>query len=249
MVFLLSIFVIAQMIFFTSDFFALRTIEINGSDKISHEEIVQTAGFPLGNNILFLNSDLYRNKIGKILWIKDVHLEKIYPGGVRITVTERNPVISVSCQRDAGTRFAVDDEGVILSEVNKDKDKDLPNLQLPEEIKVGNRIDKSLIKTILTFFTWLSPDMAAQVTTFTIEKSSQISFYFLLNDHPVEVKIGDLQDVKQKIEILQKILDEMKGKSQQLVYIDLRYKEPVVRMNDRKDDTPENNGEEKKEGE
>lgn len=251
-VFLLSIFVIAQVIFFNSDFFRLRTIEILGSEKVPNEEIVTAAGFPWGKNILSLNLESYRKKIEAILCIKSARLSRIFPGGVRIAVVERKPVISVSKEGKDEKRFSVDEDGVILGAIEKDRDKDLPNLVIPQEIKVGDRIDRSGIKTILAFRTWLSPEMSPKVATIRIVKNTQLSFMYLWKGHAVEVRIGDLDNIKQKMEILEKILLEMEGKGSTLVYVDLRYKEPVVRISENKPGegpVEENKDNGKKEGE
>lgn len=235
-IFLLSIFVIAQIIFLNSDFFKLRTVEILGSERVSNDEIIEIAGFPWGDNVLSLDIGQFSKKIEGILWIKKVKLTKIFPGGIKIAVTERNPVISVAYKGKNDKRFAVDDDGVILYSIENDTDRDLPNLLVDHEIRIGDKVDRANIGTVLKFYTWLNREMARRITALTIEKDSQISFIYLCKDHPIEVRIGGLEDVKRKMDILQKILFQMEGKSNQIEYVDLRYNEPVVRVIEKKGD-------------
>jgi|GEM_PF-2044049 len=245
-IFLLTIFVIAQVIFINSDFFKLRSIEITGIDKISHKEILDAAGLPWGSNILYLDTDAFATKVRKMLWIKQVKLSKMFPGGVRIDVKERVPVVKVASRKQPDRWFSVDDEGVILSEAAREEGKGLPHLVVDEPVAVGVIIERSKVDNITKFYTWMSPEMNRKITDFMIGDDYLISFHYYLTDHVIEVKMGKLEDISTKIEVFQKILTQMEGKSKELEYIDLRYKEPVVKMKQPREATPDD-AEKKKE--
>ncbi len=237
-IFLLTIFVIAQVIFINSDFFKLRSIEITGIDRVSHKEILDTACLPWGANVMFLDVDLFTSKIRKMLWIKQVKLNKTYPGGMHIDIRERIPVVKVAGEKQPERWFTVDDEGVVLAEVPRDDGKGLPHLVVTEPVQVGGLIERSKVENITKFYTWLSPDMNKKIKDFMIAEDFLISFHYLLPDHVIEVKLGKLEDMNTKIEVFQKILTQMEGKSKELEYIDLRYKEPVVKMKQVNNATP-----------
>ncbi|MGV8123247.1 MAG: cell division protein FtsQ/DivIB [Candidatus Xenobiia bacterium LiM19] len=247
-IFLLTIFVIAQVIFINSDFFKLRSIEINGIDRVTHKEILDAASLPWGANIMYLNVDVFTAKIKKMLWIKQVTLNKTYPGGVHIDVKERVPVVKVAGKKQPERWFSVDDEGVVLAEVPRDDGKGLPHLVVDEPVQVGSLIERSKVDNITKFYTWLSSDMNKKISDFMIGEDYLISFHYFLTDHMIEVKLGKLEDMNTKIEVFQKILTQMEGKSRELEYIDLRYKEPVVKMKQAKNATPDDEEKKKENG-
>lgn len=230
-IFLIGLFLIAQVIFLNSDFFRLHTVEISGCERIPNEDIVEAAKFPWGTNIVFLDLLPYKDLIEKLLWIKSVSLAKIYPGGVYIEVKERTPAISVR-SKDNNKWFEMDEEGVVLAEQKKGILSDLPHLIVSDKLKVGQRLDSFDIDTIIKFYTWLSPEMSKNIKDFKVEGNSLLSFRYNAGTRIIDVKLGKLENVEQKIDVFNKILRELVGKIGVIEYIDLRYREPVVKIND-----------------
>lgn len=249
-IFLLSIFVVSQVIFFNSDFFRLRTIVIDGARRVSNDDIIKAAGFPWGKNVMTLQLEQCRKKISDMLWIKNVALTKIFPGGVKITVEERAPVIAAAWKGKEDRSFAVDAEGIILCPLSEAHEQNLPLLLVDKEIKQGDKIERSQVELVSKSLTWFSPEISKNICSFMIDKNSSISFNYLLGKKQVEVKLGELDNVTEKMAILDKITKEMAGKGQQVMYVDLRYKEPVVKLieagGDKKE--PEDNSRDEKSG-
>jgi cell division septal protein FtsQ len=241
-VFLIGIFVIAQVIFLSSDFFKLRTVEVTGSERISQEEFMKTIKVPWGSNIAFLSLEPFRSRLEKMLWVKGVQVKKIYPGGLKIQVKERNPVICAASAGDMETWYSIDEEGVVLGLLSQDSKAELPHLVMSQDMKVGGKIEGAKVGTILTFLTYLSPETNRSIKDYMIEGDSQLSFRYLCGEKLIGVKLGKLENIEEKMGVFQKILNQMEGKTKNLEYIDLRYTEPVVKMS-------EAGVEEKKEGE
>jgi cell division protein FtsQ len=231
-VFLLGIFIVAQIIFVNSDFFKLRTVEIIGGERISKDEFLKTLKVPWGSNVAFLSLEPYKSRIERMLWVKSVQVRKLYPGGLVIDVKERNPVICIARQSDQESWYSVDEEGVVLKHLPADKGAELPHLLVADEIKVGGKIESSKVDAIMKFLTHLSAEMNRSIQDYLIEGDSSLSFRYRCNEKLIDVKLGKLENVEEKMGVFQKILAQMEGKTKSLEYIDLRYKEPVVKMSE-----------------
>ncbi|MDQ7822692.1 MAG: FtsQ-type POTRA domain-containing protein [Candidatus Eremiobacteraeota bacterium] len=243
-VFLVLIFLAAQLLFLSSDFFKLKSIEVAGIERISGEDILKETQFPWGSQILIFDERPYHDRMARILWVKSVKIAKVLPGGVKIEVKERTPVAASAFTDEPEKWYAIDDDGVVLCVLEGDRKKDFPRMLINEKLVVGGRIDSGKVDTILKFYTWLTPEMNRQLIDLTIEENSQISFRYPLGKDVIEGKLDTLDNVKDKLDLFSKILAQMEGKAEQLEYIDLRYKEPVVKLR-----RPASPPDEKKEGE
>jgi len=203
---------------------------------------VKAANVPWGANVCFLEAAGCNDSLSRMLWIKKVQFVKTYPGGLRIEVKERNPVMNVASTDEPEKWFYADDEGVVLCPAESDRGPELPRLLIPGKVTEGARIDGDRVEAAMKFSTWVSPELGKKIKYFMIEANYQVSYCYDLGGKVIEVKLGKLEEVDKKIEVFNKILKEMEGKSRHLEYVDLRYNEPVVKINEGK--SPE-----KKEGE
>lgn len=83
-------------IFGVSVFFRVATIEVNGAEKYSVEQILSVSGINKGDNILFID----KGKAAKIIksnlpYLSEVVLEKDFPDTIRIQVAESRPLAVV----------------------------------------------------------------------------------------------------------------------------------------------------------
>lgn len=111
----------------TSPFFDLRTIVINGQQRLTQEEILEQAGVSLGQNSLTVNMAELGERLGANPWIKTLNVRRTLPRELRIDVVERLPFFWV--QRD-GELFYAEEDGRAIAQVAADGFVSLPQLQL-----------------------------------------------------------------------------------------------------------------------
>lgn len=99
------------VVFFTS-VLSVRTIEVDGAVSVPQEEIVDELDVPLGERLVAVDAGAAAQRVAAIPALASVRVQRLYPSTIRVTVTERVPVVFVD-QPD-GTHL-LDSEGVDFS--------------------------------------------------------------------------------------------------------------------------------------
>jgi cell division septal protein FtsQ len=125
---ILALIVLAALIgglwwyFHRSEIFAVEEIEVRNHHVYTPEEIIGMTGLEPGGNIFFLDSAAAREGILRNRDFRDAKVRKIFPGTVRIEVTEREPRARVKY----GQLYTIDDQGVILGPLKSTSERNLP---------------------------------------------------------------------------------------------------------------------------
>jgi cell division septal protein FtsQ len=313
-VFILVIFLLAQALFYYSDFFKLKTIKIYGNNKVTESEIISAAGIPLDHNVVTLPLAAFRKNLDKIYWIKDVKIKWNLPGRVDIFVEERTPFLVVKQMSEAqiiafsnkvfpssgvpgltGTVpepsatgspspspspsstalpsplasstsvlsaatpspspssadgqeeqasdkeaiaiaaglspfYAVDEEGVVLYKAEKEEYPRFSRLIIEDSPEIGKKIPEEKVKAIKELENWVSVDMKKQVAFYSVDDRMQAVAYVLKNNRLLKIKIGKIENMNHKMEVLAAITELINQNNKEVEYIDLRFKEPVIKL-------------------
>ena len=96
------------------DRFAVTTsseIQITGNQRLNREQVLSVFGADLERNIFKVPLEERRADLERLPWVAHATVMRILPNGIRISITERNPVAFVR----QGTQIGfVDAEGVLL---------------------------------------------------------------------------------------------------------------------------------------
>lgn len=106
-----------------SEFFALKNVDIRGTQRESAEEIKRAVTASVEKRGVW-NADLsdIRSRIEKFPFVKFAAVSRVLPAGIRVNVTERIPAAVVHL--NAGN-YLVDSEGTMLAAV-KGEEKEFP---------------------------------------------------------------------------------------------------------------------------
>ncbi len=106
----------------TSPRFAVRTIEVEGTRKVSKADVLAAAAIPPGQNLFRLRAEKSVKRVAQIPRVLSVSLRRRLPNRVILQVEERRPVALLA----AGTSYTmVDDTGIPYARF------DMPGLKLP----------------------------------------------------------------------------------------------------------------------
>jgi cell division protein FtsQ len=75
----------------TTPRFAVRNLQIEGSRRLSEEQIAKLSGVELGRNIFQLNTDEAERKLLLDPWVREVKITRQLPATLRIEFSEREP--------------------------------------------------------------------------------------------------------------------------------------------------------------
>jgi cell division protein FtsQ len=94
----------------TSKMFVVRSVEIEGTNRVSPEEIRRIANVNVGDRMFAIKKSVVKKSIMNNPWIRDVRISRRLPSGIIIKATERKPIALVN----AGRVFYMDDHGVLI---------------------------------------------------------------------------------------------------------------------------------------
>ncbi len=110
-VLLVVIFTAAMLVFLRSDFFSIKSIEVEGNSYVSEETILACSDIKIGQNIFDFKAKDIQNSLKSIARIKNVSIVRAYPDTVKIIITERNPMMYIY---NEGKYYTLDDEGIVF---------------------------------------------------------------------------------------------------------------------------------------
>jgi Cell division septal protein len=119
----------AYRAFATSEFFALRNIELHGDLRAPREEIIDALHKYTEKGLWWTNLEELRDKLRQNPWIRDVELVRVLPDTLKVTITERDPYILARLA--SGDIVWIDREGVILDEQGTFKSGESDEVELP----------------------------------------------------------------------------------------------------------------------
>ncbi|MFZ5564053.1 MAG: cell division protein FtsQ/DivIB [Thermodesulfobacteriota bacterium] len=104
------------------DYFAVRSVRVEGAGLLSAEDVTRAAGVRTGENIFAIHLGVARQRLLAEPWIAEAELYRELPGAVIIRVREHAPVAVL----DLGDRFFVDGTGSIFKRVEPSDAASLP---------------------------------------------------------------------------------------------------------------------------
>lgn len=111
----------------TSDFFAIRRIEIRGIVHFKRDAVLEVAGIHEGTNSLTVSIAEIESRVRQNPWVADVAVTRRLPDSFEIRIKERAPVFWM---RKEGTLYYVDKKGDLIAPVNAGNFLSLPTLEI-----------------------------------------------------------------------------------------------------------------------
>jgi len=111
----------------SGEYFALKTLEIQGNSRLTSREILETADLVDGANTLALSIDAVEEALSRHPWVEEVSVKRVLPGTVIIGIREKSPAFWVLHE---GALYYADDKGGLIAPVMPGKFASLPALEV-----------------------------------------------------------------------------------------------------------------------
>ena len=175
--------------------FGLGAVRVQGTQALTREEVVAASKVRLGEPYLGLDLNAIRARVAALPRVAAVKVARDYPSSLRITVTERPPVASVS----SGSVFwLVAADGTVLAQ-RASRPAELPYVAavpLPDGLRPGSRLPPgNELTNALTALGGMAPQLKRQVAgvnarsldslEFTLKDGSRV-LYGLAVDQPAK---------------------------------------------------------------
>ena len=90
---------------------AVNHLVVRGNDQLSEREVLAVVSGLLGENILTVDLEAYRQRLVASPWLRDGTLRRILPSTVEVVVNERRPV---AVARFGDQLYLVDERGTVI---------------------------------------------------------------------------------------------------------------------------------------
>lgn len=106
--------------------FGINQVSLSGHGYTTEEDIFDALDLPNMHSFLSFEPSILRERLQRLPWIKTVEASRIYPGQLKIHVTERQPA---AVWQRGGQDYLIDDGGRVLSAVEPGVLDHLPRLR------------------------------------------------------------------------------------------------------------------------
>ena len=182
-----ALLIIILTLFGISFFTRTNEIEVIGALKYTKQEIIEASGFSIGDNLIFLNTDLAEVRIQTLLpHISEVIITPVFPDTIRISVTESSPIATLRHRNG----ILVIDSGARVVEI-KSADDPVPFYLIevrgftPSGAELGNRLrvelaNESQLQYLIDILTTIEEeDFFNDITYIDISNIANIAFDYI----------------------------------------------------------------------
>ena len=226
-------FTVAKQIRFlmSADYFKIKEIISNDSNPVDLSDL-------RGENIFAVNLRQASEYITQQYpYYRRVRLVRILPNRIFVDFIKRKAMGLIKLYR----YFCVDEEGVLFDTPEQlTSGQDLPViLGLETKIfgpKLGKRYNIEELRLALNLIKELKSNRVLKdygISKVNVVSLATVSFFIRKGATEIEVKLGNAA-IKDKIAILASLFRQGEADLVNIRYIDLRFKEPVIRFNDAK---------------
>lgn len=217
---------ILLIIFISSSYFRLESIEIEGNKGLTQEEIIAISGIEEDANVLAISLDRTRDRLLCDLRIENVEATRILPNKIRLIVTERNPIFYATGSLGF---LEIDRQGTVLA-VHKSMNRmDVPVLtgrQL-SDLYVGDVCDDAELKQVSDYLANLPEDVLKQISEINIQDPNQVYAY---TTDSIYVDLGPIERLAAKASLTSEMLHEITDRSLAVESIHLDYTVPFMKL-------------------
>ncbi len=228
---LLILFIIVIVCAMFSPLFNIKTIQVEGNQKITENEIISLSQIKIEQNTFQISKNKVEKQIKQNAYIEQVNIIRKLPSNIIIQVKEREPAYLLEY---AGSYIYLDKQGYLL-EISQEK-IELPILQgavtPTSDFITGNRLVKEDLEklSILLKIMELAKinEIDSLITRVDIENKENILLVFETKGKTAH--LGDSTNLNTKILTIKSILEREEGKAGEIfVNMDLNKEDSVFR--------------------
>lgn len=213
---------------FTSSTFDVSEVELNGTERYTKEEIMNSLNISFGKNIFIEFFSYNKENINKFPYLSDINLNIKLPNKIQLNVSERTSKY-LAYDKEKNKFFKIDGEGYILEEgkiEEKTEDEMLVyGITFADEIIFGEKINEIDYSKILTYLN-VKKEYDKSGIGMTITKVSfENSLTTLTLDDKLIVKFPNEIELEYKMNFLKGIIEKLPAES--VGVIDMTKDKPI----------------------
>lgn len=196
---------------------ALRTISVDGEERLSEAEVLGAAGVSLGDNVFARSEAEVQEALLGHPWIGEAHVERRLPGTLRITIRERVPAAILELEEP----YLISDEGAVFKTLEPGDPVDLPVITgIDRDRFFAERAFRTQVLTsivgLLAEWRALGMDRREPIGEVHVEPDDALTLF--VGDDGTEVRLG-AGPYRGKIERLRRVMDELGSRHARPLYV------------------------------
>ncbi len=210
----------AVTLLLAAPFLAVDDIVVRGNDQLSEGEVLAVVSGLLGENILTVDLEAYRERLVASPWLGDGTLRRILPSTVEVHVTERRPV---AVARFADQLYLVDEQGVIDRHGPRFAEFDLPIIDgLAVQDAPAAIVDPGRMALAARLLEQLGPHPEVLGSISQIDVSDPYDAVILLSDDPTLLRLGGDRFLE-RLRLYAEVAPVLRARVADIDYVDMRF--------------------------
>lgn len=192
-------------------FLKVARIDVEGTTRYTGEEIIETSGIKVGDNLFGVNKFAVKEKIlSDYPYIEEIRITRRLPDAFLFEVTERNPCGYIEAN---DCKWLVDSKGFLLERIEKEEEAQGALIVSEEELMApvaGGEITWQTAEKKNALVTMLSALQAKNMLD-KIGKADVSSLYTLrfVYDGRFTVNIGTIENIEKKLNMFEAVLPQL----------------------------------------
>lgn len=216
---------LALFLLMNSAWFRVDSITVLGNQHLTKEKVILASGLSAGDNLLTETPSIVRTRLMQNPWIKQVKVDHRFPGGVRITVTERKPETMIKYY---GSFLVLDGEFRVLElveDVNVRKLSVVTGVEVPRAL-LGEQLSDPRLDGAIKCLRALQEPWRTEIAEVNIGEAGDLILY---SRDAVTIFVGQAVNLEVKMAELAAVWNDIRQKGLLVEYIDLRVEgQPLV---------------------
>ncbi|MBV5341254.1 MAG: FtsQ-type POTRA domain-containing protein [Deltaproteobacteria bacterium] len=206
--------------------FSLKSIEVSSARHLTRDEILGLAGVEPGKDLLRINLKRMGEHILENPWVETVQINRYFPDGLSIAITEREPVAIINM----GFIYYLDGKANVFKVLNQGDKLDFPIVTGFSEKELGTdpRGTRAALQETCDLLKVLRENGAfilADVSEIHYDKGYGFTLFTASGALPVKVGSGDFLA---KVERFARIYKDLMVQLPSIRYIDLDYSDKII---------------------
>lgn len=212
-------------------FFQVQEIMVEGTTALRDDKAIALSGFKQGDNFFYLDIWDAKKSLKQNPFVEDVTIRRTLPNHVTICIKERK---SIGYIVTPDGYVQVGEDGRFLAIQQSLSNYNLPvisGVELSEFPAIGGFIENEKLKQALEILQNCDQSLLDNIAELNVGQEYYILAY---TNQKLEVRLGGLDQIEQRLEDLNEILTHVVGTqiaADQILYIDMRYEDsPYIKL-------------------
>lgn len=206
--------------------FPVQKLEIRGTQRLTHDEIITLTGVTPGQNLLALRLKTIGQHVIANPWVASVRVQRFFPGTIAISIKERQPVAVINM----GLLYYIDSTGEPFKPLSHGDSLDFPVVTgiSEDDLNADPGATKDTLKTACELLAALKQHglfILADVSEIHYDRGHGFTLYTTAGALPIKIGTDDFTNKLQRFaRIYENLMTQLPG----LQYIDLDYSDRIV---------------------